>query len=115
MWIIPTHPLSPVFATCCFPAQAHESFYPPLPRTDTQVRETEQHPGYSKPSRGWYLGTEEGSSQTLRIQDDFLKEVLSNASRERLLQRKSLYKGPEAIESVVRIEERWKALHTAGS
>ena len=59
LWVIPVPP-SPITATCCFPAQAHESSYPPLPRTDTQVREAELHPGYIQPSRAWYLGTEEG-------------------------------------------------------
>ena len=116
VWIIPTRSPQPCLCHLLLPAQAHESSYPPLPRTDTQVREAELHPGYIKPGRGWYLGTEEGL-----ISDTVNPGGLPKGSAfERLKgktapRRKSLCKGPEATESVVRTEESRKALHTAGS
>lgn len=50
MWVIHVPPPLPVPSTCSFPAYAHESSHPPLPRTDAKVREVELQPGNIKPS-----------------------------------------------------------------
>lgn len=95
-------PPLPVPSTCCFPAYAHESSHPPLPRTDTKVREAELQPGNIKPSIEDAAQTQRRvPSQTLWIQEDFLKGVLPKALGERPFQ------GETACAKALRQQKAW--------